>query len=178
MEQGYSLSNIFKNTTKKQRIAFIIVLVVIIALISVLFMLVGASEETAEETTDSEEEVALFEGVAGDTIENEEEGDGTKIDVPVSTDYNSKHSYTLIDYLPKGEYKFLTGEESFVNSITYYIIKENTAVDKGIVVSVDVCDVKGNKKAANDYLKSLPIDLSEYVIVYQTHGSDVPCDMH
>ena len=178
MEQGYSLSNIFKNTTKKQRIAFIIVLVVIIVLISVLFMLVGASGETAEETTNPEEEFVLFEGVNGDVIDKEESEESTKVEVPVSTDYSSKHRYTLIDFLPKGEYKFLTGEESFVNSITYYIIKENTAVDKGIVVSVDVCDVKGNKKAANDYLKSLPIDLSEYVIVYQTHGSDVPCDMH
>ena len=29
----------------------------------------------------------------------------------------------------------------------------------------------------NEYLKNLPVDLSEYLIVYQEHTGDVPCDV-
>lgn len=186
----YSFGNVLKNMTKQQKIGAITFLAIIGFLIIVLFVLIAKPDNASlgdTEDGEAEENISateiVEEGINGSIIEsgsnNAGNSDGAgleKIQVPVSTDYDDEHEYTLIDYLPKGEYMFQLGEESDENMVTYYYISENTAVDKGIVVSVDACDEDNNKAAANEYLRTLPVDLSEYTIVYQTHMSDIPCE--
>lgn len=179
MQQEYGIKNIFKNTTRGQKVvAGLFVLIVVILVVVLIVLVMGNAEEDLSDDDGSGDNGAteVVEGTQGlDT------GDGggnvQNVEVPVSTKFEENHNYTLIEYLPKGEYAFLNGEESDEDSVVYYYISENTAIDKGIVVSVDSCDEEGNTTKANDYLKSLPVDLSEYVIVYETHTGDVPCDV-
>lgn len=178
MQQEYGIKNILKNTTRGQKITVVLFLLIVVVLVVVLIVL--ATGETEEELGDGESgdgTVVVSEGTQGLDADGENSENGNLVEVPVSTKFEENHNYTLIEYLPKGEYAFLNGEESDEDSVVYYYISENTAIDKGIVVSVDSCDEEGNTTKANDYLKSLPVDLSEYVIVYETHVGDVPCDV-
>ena len=177
MEKTNLIQNLSKNLTRTQKIGIGIFLVLIVMLLMVVISFSNnfqrkPTQEDGETISGGNQE----ETVEGATWGNLMDGNDAKIQVPISTDYNEDHVYTLNNYLPKGDYNFLMGEESMQGFIEYYIIKENTAIDKGIIVSVDSCNVEENKIAANAYLKQLPVDLSDYVIVYRTHVGDVPCN--
>ena len=187
MEQGYSLGNIFRNTTKKQRIGFGLAFVIIVVLVIILFLLVGLPQENSDNTDNngSTEELiedgigsaSFEEGVSGADLNKGNNDEDNSVNVPVSVDYNENHEYTLIEYIPKSKYDYITYGDNQHGLRAYWVINENTAIKKGIGVSVDSCDVEGNKVAANNYLKSLPVDLSDYFIVYRVHEGDIPCDV-
>ena len=187
MEQGYSLGNILKNTTKKQRIGFGLAFVVIVALVVILFVMIGTPQESSDEAGDNggaseevaeTEQIVLGEGVAGTALAEDGNDEKTaSAQVPVSTEYNERHKYTLVDYMPSAIYDFKEYGDGQSGTRIYWEIVENTAIEKGIVVKLDSCDEAGNKALANEYLRSIPVDLSDYVIVYQVRVGGVPCDV-
>lgn len=194
MERSYSLGNAFKNMTGKQKIAFGLVFVIIVVLVVVLLLVIGTpngdngeadgdydvtdSDYYSEEATEPEDETTELEnGIVGASVIGSDVNGDANAMVPVSVDYNEDHDYLLIDYIPISKYDYITYGNNQHGVRAYWIINENTAIDKGLVISVDSCDVEGNNAAANEYLRSLPVDLSDYVFVYRVHEGNVPCNI-
>ena len=140
MSSDYSIKNIFEKSNKNQVIAFMAGVVIVILLMILVVLLVSGKP--------SDEEGGV------EVVQNEPS---------VSTEYNEEHEYTLDEYLPWTNYDYLE-DESGVE--VKYNIEENTAIPKGIVVTVSGCDEETNKANANNYLATLPIELSEYEISY------------
>lgn len=178
-KENFSIKNLLVNLTKKQKIGIGLFLV-IVAIVAMVFsaMINSVHEDISDESkgdTTEEIDITIGEGTVWSTS-GAEDKESTKVETPVSTDYSDSHEYSLIDYVPTSNYKYIVYDGGY-GTRNYWWITENTAIEKGIVVSVDSCDVAGNTAAANEYLKSLPVDLSDYIIVYQTHTSDVPCEV-
>lgn len=176
---NYSIKNLLINLTKKQKLG-IVAFLVLLAIVAMIFAGLVGSLQT--DLSDDEEEVVENSAPVSEGVKWEDNSDGNSenvesVEVPVSTDYNENHEYTLIDYLPSSRFINMDYGNDQHGVRGYWVISENTAVEKGIVVSVDSCDVEGNTASANEYLKGLPVDLSEYTIVYETHVGDVPCDV-
>ena len=183
MEQEYSFKNLFQNMNRRQKIGLAVFVVVVVILIAVLTMMAGTLNEMSDGESDNGEEAELVEQEATETAEGVSGGilsngpdSNENITVPIKTNYDETHEYSLIEYLPVGKYNVEEGDESEEGVVAYYYIEENTAIDNGIVITVDSCNVEENQRMANDYLKSLPVDLSGYIIVYQTDVSDLPCE--
>ena len=84
--------------------------------------------------------------------------------------YNNTFSLDL--YLPYIVYP--EGYDDNTVAAPNYMISgdENT---KTLDIMISECDVEGFKKAAWDYLNSLPIDFSEYQVNYEINKVDVRC---
>jgi len=80
--------------------------------------------------------------------------------------YNNTYSLDL--YLP------YTVDSTYEDAAPNVYIEGNE-IDKTILVMVSACDAEKYKKMAMDYLKSTPIKLSEYEIIYEVNGTDVIC---
>lgn len=171
-----SLHNLVVNLTKKQKLGMVALIAIIVILVIVLAVVVNQSQDDVSDgSEEGQMNTETAAGVSGDNINNEDEAVG--IEVPVSTDYQSSHVYTLRDYLPKDKYDFKEFGDGETGARVYWSISENTAIEKGIVVRVDSCNEERNKASANEYLRTIPVDLSEYTIVYQVATGDVPCDV-
>ena len=149
------IHNLFANLKPNQKIAIGLGLIIIIVLFALIASFISTNHSN---TNDDPTSVTDIQGVT------------------VSTEYNEEHSYTLDEYLPASEYEYVDVDGGY-GVVEYWMIEENTAIEKGIVVSVDSCDVEKYTAAANEYLKSLQIDLSEYDITYQTHVGIAPCEI-
>ncbi len=175
--ENFSIKDLLRNLTNNQKLGIIAFLTItIIATI----MIVGLVNTLQNNTSNKETEKnsgSTSSGIKWDDISNRNQEEIETVDVPVSTEYNEEHEYTLIDYLPSSKYGYKDYGDNQHGVRGYWIISENTAIEKGIVVSVDDCDVAGNTAAANEYLDNLPVDLSGYTVVYQTHVGDVPCNI-
>ena len=145
MSSIYSVRNVFEKDNKG-KVVIIIVGVVIVILIMILIVLLvsGKYEDNSIQGNSSDVEV-------------------TQDEIPVSTEYNEEHRYTLNDYLPWTNYDYL---EDGSGVDVKYDIAENTAISKGIVVTVSGCDEETNKANAKAYLSTIPVDLNEYEISY------------
>lgn len=180
-----SVSNLVQNLSKKQKLGIAVLIVVIVVLAMVFAAMANQVQEDISGNPEEEQiTVETATGVSGDSISggSDENGDGNgteakSVEVPVSTDYNERHEYTLSDYLPASKHEYVDYGDDESGIVDYWWVTENTVVEKGIVVSADDCDEKENTAAANEFLSNLPVDLSEYTIVYQTHTGSVPCDV-
>lgn len=174
-----SIHNLSQNLTKSQKIGICAVFVICILLIVLASLSLTAPSDNITENDAIEDNVttATVALDKGTKYNNGDIGsaDQTTVEVPASTDYNEDHIYLLTDYLPYD--KYVLDYDGSGNSRMYFSIMENTAVDKGIVVSADSCGIEENIAAANEYLNSIPVDLSDYVIVYQTHTDEAPCNL-
>ena len=146
MSSNYSIKNIFEKSNRNQVISFIAGVAIVILLMILVILLV--SNRSFDEGGETEE------------VQNE---------TPVSTEYNEEHKYTLDEYLPWTNYDYL---EDGSGVEVKYNIEENTAIPKGIVVTVSGCDEEANKTNADNYLATLPIELDEYEISYIVEGCE------
>ena len=185
MDETNSLKNLFTNLSFKQKIGILAAIILIIVLIIMVVALVP--KDSLEDKGDSTSQESSLEPQSssatiekGTKWENTDAGSETteEADIPTSTEYNENHTYTLEEYLPASRYEYKNKGDDTYGIRDYWWIMENTAVEKGIVVSVDSCDEEGNTAAAKEYLKSIPIDLSSYYVVYQTHIGEVPCTVN
>ncbi|MBQ2623447.1 hypothetical protein IJG12_03995 [Candidatus Saccharibacteria bacterium] len=152
------LRNLMNNLSSKEKIALGLGLVIIIGfLVCVVLWLSGSQPRDNSDSSDSTSTT-----------------DGQNLSV--STEYNEEHEYTLSDYLPYSEYDYKRNIDGDYFVVEYWAVEENTAAEKGIVVSVDSCESEKNTAAAKQYLDSIPMDLSSYDIVYRTNTIDVPCN--
>ena len=147
MGSNYSIKNIFENADKKRVVGFLLAGVVIVILLVVLILMLASGNETDSGDEQSVEEMQQ------ETL--------------VSTEYNENHEYTLDEYLPWTYYEYL---EDGSGVDVKYDITENTAIPKGIVVTLGGCEEEANRASADAYLNSLPIELDEYEITYLVKG--------
>ena len=147
MGSNYSIKNIFENADKKRVVGFLLAGVVIVILLVVLILMLASGNETDSGDEQSVEEIQQ------ETL--------------VSTEYNENHEYTLDEYLPWTYYEYL---EDGSGVDVKYDITENTAIPKGIVVTLGGCEEEANRESADAYLNSLPIELDEYEITYLVKG--------
>lgn len=178
--ENISIRNLLRNLTKNQKLGIIVFLIIIAIIVAIVAGFVNNIQNDSPSNNEEEtakNSVPVSSGIKWSDTSDGNQEESERIEVPVSTEYNEEHEYTLIEYLPfaRFTYKDYGYDQHGVRG--YWIITENTAVEKGIVVSVDNCDVKGNTAAANEYLRNLPVDLSGYTVVYQTHIGNVPCDV-
>ena len=144
MSNLYNVKNVFEKGNKGQVVVMIAGVVIVILIVILVILLVGDKSED-------------------DNIQSNNNVEVTQDEIPVSTEYNKDHEYTLNDYLPWTNYDYL---EDGSGVDVKYDITENTAIPKGIVVTVNGCDEETNKANANAYLGTIPVDLSEYEISY------------
>lgn len=144
MSSIYSVRNVFEKDNKGKVVIIIVGVVIVILVVILVILLVGDKSED-------------------DNIQSNNNVEVTQDEIPVSTEYNEEHKYTLDDYLPWTNYDYL---EDGSGVDVKYDIAENTAIPKGIVVTVSGCDEETNKANANAYLGTIPVDLSEYEISY------------
>ena len=178
-ENNYSIANLHTNLTKKQ-IAGFITLIIIVGLI--IWGVISIANTITQGNSATETEQAIDPNIptsAGSKWgEDERDSNNTEdITVPVQTTYREDHEYTLNDYLPTARYAYLNYGENSTVMRDYWWIMENTAIQNGIVISANSCDEAKYTNEAKAYLRSLPIDLSDYVIVYQTHTDEAPCNL-
>ena len=144
MSSIYSVRNVFEKGNRGQVVVIVAGVVIVILIVILVILLVGDKSED-------------------DNIQSNNNVEVTQDEIPVSTEYNEEHKYTLDDYLPWTNYDYL---EDGSGVDVKYDIAENTAIPKGIVVTVSGCDEETNKANANAYLGTIPVDLSEYEISY------------
>ena len=144
MSSIYSVRNVFEKDNKGKVVIIIVGVVIVILVVILVILLVGDKSED-------------------DNIQSNNNVEVTQDEIPVSTEYNEEHKYTLDDYLPWTNYDYL---EDGSGVDVKYDITENTAIPKGIVVTVNGCDEETNKANANTYLSTIPVDLNEYEISY------------
>ena len=149
------IHNLLTNLDRNKKIALVLGIVIIVVLLGFILLSIPKNQSDdnnpGTQTTDDQ-------------------------DTPISTEYNKDHEYTLTDYLPMSDVDYVKDTDGDYNVVEYWSISENTAVEKGIVITVDSCNVEENTAAAKEYLESTTINLSEYSIVYQTSISEIPCD--
>ena len=150
------IHNLLANLDRNKKIALVLGIVIIIVLLGFILLSIPNSQSNEDNDTDAQ------------TTDDQ--------DTLVSTEYNEDHEYTLNDYLPMSDVSYVKDAEGDYNTVIHWSISENTAIEKGIVVTVDSCNVEENIAAAKEYLESTTMDLSKYSIVYQTDISDIPCD--
>ena len=144
MSSIYSVRNVFEKGNRGQVVVIVAGVVIVILIVILVILLVGDKSED-------------------DNIQSNNNVEVTQDEIPVSTEYNKDHEYTLNDYLPWTNYDYL---EDGSGVDVKYDITENTAIPKGIVVTVNGCDEETNKANANTYLSTIPVDLNEYEISY------------
>ena len=144
MSNLYNIKNVFEKGNRSQVIVMIAGVVIVILIVILVILLVGDKSED-------------------DNIQSNNNIEVTQDEIPVSTEFNKEHEYTLNGYLPWTNYDYL---EDGSGVDVKYDIAENTAIPKGIVVTVSGCDEETNKANANAYLSTIPVDLSEYEISY------------
>lgn len=192
MEQGYSLSNIFNNTTRKQRIGFGIIVVVIIVLLVILVVLVMNS---SQDDSVNDEEGQQADGVVdvtedtyvddqGYTVTQETTtyADGGK--VITETKMDEYGNVTTVDpslittYFPYQVVRKHTSEDlidaGFDSTLRYSLHLDEES--KTINAMIEDCDVEGDKALVEQYISSIPLDLSAYTVNYETFSEDAFCE--
>ena len=188
MEQGYSLSNIFKNTTKKQRVGFFLFLIVVAILFIILIALVmsGTSDNSDEGDSDGQTE-----SVTEDAYVNEQGYTVTQV-ITTNADGSQTITETKMDeygnvtttdpnlittYFPYQVMRRHTSED-LINSGFEYTLRYSLGLDeaeKVINATIEYCDEEGDKVLVQQYLDSIPLDLSEYTVNYETFRADAFC---
>ena len=192
MEKGYSLSNILKNMTKKQKIGFGLAFVVIVILLILLVVLVASSPENNEVNNDEGQTDDGVTDVVEDTYVDEQGytvtqttttyADGGK--VITETKMDEYGNVTTVDpslittYFPYQVMREHTSKD-LVDAGFDYTLKYSLQLDeeaKVITATIEYCDVEGDKALVRQYINSIPLDLSEYTVNYGTFAEDAFCE--
>ena len=194
MEQGFSFGNIFKNMTKQQKIASLLFVVIVVVLLIVLGVLLsgmqtGSFDENGEWVSDdagqSDQPV-----VEEETYENDEGYTVTK-----KTTINPDGTVTIIETKMDEYGNVTTVDPDLITSyFPYQVMRKHDNLDeeweytlryslqldeeaKAINATIEYCDVDGDKALVEQYINSIPLDLSGYTVNYETFAEDAICDV-
>lgn len=194
MEKGYSLSNLFKNMTKNQKIGVLVVIAIIVILIIILASLMAGGEqiidgavsngetEQSEDGTSVEEETYVNDEGYTVTKEITTYADGGKIITETKEDEYG--NVTTVDpslittYFPYQVMRKHTSED-LLDSGFEYTLRYSLSLDEGAKVinaTIEFCDVEGDKALVQEYINSIPLDLSAYTVNYETFSEDAFCE--
>ena len=194
MEKGYSLSNLFKNMTKNQKIGVLVVIAIIVILIIILASLMAGGEqiidgavsngetEQSEDGTSVEEETYVNDEGYTVTKEITTYADGGKIITETKEDEYG--NVTTVDpslittYFPYQVMRKHTSED-LLDSGFEYTLRYSLSLDEEanvIHATIEFCDVEGDKALVQEYINSIPLDLSAYTVNYETFAEDAFCE--
>ena len=194
MEKGYSLSNLFKNMTKNQKIGVLIAIAIIVILIIISASLMAGGEqiidgavsnsetEQSEDGTSVEEETYVNDEGYTVTKEITTYADGGKIITETKEDEYG--NVTTVDpslittYFPYQVMRKHTSED-LLDSGFEYTLRYSLSLDeeaKVINATIEFCDVEGDKALVQEYINSIPLDLSAYTVNYETFAEDAFCE--
>lgn len=184
MQQGYSIKNIWRNMTRRQKIGAGLFLVIIVLLIAFLAVLANDFVQTQNNGEDGGEQAEEVEETYTDdrgvtfTVTEEEvvEGDGETI--ISGTKMDEYGNVTTIDpnlittYIP---YQVMREHNGWVSTLRYALSfnEDNAFV---IDASIEFCDEENDKALVQQYLDSIPVDLSGYTINYEPFSEDAICE--
>lgn len=200
MEHSYSLKNALTNLTTKQKIgiglAITLVLVLSLALIALI------SSNIGQDNTTEEDEITSYINEDGYEVSVEtytdEEGGKTKIEtytddegriITIETHTNTSGE-TTVTGTKEDEYGNITTIDP--NLVTtyfpYLVVREHSDAEptlhyyvgadensKIIRATIEYCAVEEDKALVEQYIRSIPIDLSSYTIEYTISETDIYC---
>jgi len=194
MEAGYNLGNVLRNMTKKQKIGAVVFLAVIIILVIILMFLMFGDQQATDESSGDGDSVGQNEAanVKEETYENDDGYTVTKKTtiyengetVVTETKMDEYGNVTTVDpdlittYFPYQVMRKHTSEE-LVDSGFDYTLRYSLDLDEEariITAIIEYCDVEADKALVQQYLDSIPLDLSVYTVSYETFSEDAICE--
>ena len=195
--------NISEKLTKPQKVGVVLGIVIIVLLLVFVLLLTdglfnggGGSEleeEVVEETYVEDGDTVIKETRRDEegnvtVVETREESDGSTVTVEtytntegdVTTTGTKEDAYgnvTTLDpalittYFP---YQVMREHEGGDPTLRYYV-----AVDEGsktISALIEACDEEGDKALVQQYINSIPLNLSSYTINYESFDEDAICE--
>ena len=175
-QQGYSITNLWRNLSGKEKLGFGLGILIIIGLIIGLgFMLFGnTNEEVLEPGTTTEESYVNDDGdtVTKTTVVSED-GEATVTE----TKKDEWGNVTTVDpnlittYFPYQEER---PHDDMEGTLRFYLDVDTE--NKVISASIEECDTEGDKELVQQYLDSIPVDISEYKVEYNPFYIDAECE--
>ena len=159
----------------KQKIGLLVAGLVIISLVVVLVavLLVGDSE-VSDRVVDETEGTYVNEN--GDTVTVETVTNESGATTTRETKEDAYGNVTTTDpglittYFP---YQVVREHEGYGATMRYFLGVDSEK--KTIKAMVEECDVEGDKALVEAYIDSIPLDLSEYTVNYETFTVDAVC---
>ena len=205
MEQGYSVGNIFKNLSAKQKLGFVALAVVIVVL-GVVLMVVAQSGDSGELVNGGGDDIlnGTYTNEQGNTVKVEtekdrngntvttktsedDEGNVTTTKIVTDKDGNKTTTEVVVDeygnerttdpkllttYFP---YQVMRKHDNYEPTLRYFV--DVNEEEKIIEAIVEACDEEEDKKLVKQYVDSVPLDLSAYVVNYELASEDAICDV-
>lgn len=195
MKTGYSFGNILRNMTKKQKVGAVVFLVIIVVLALVLILLVMSGQQAADETTGDDGGNTGQSDVASVKEESyvDDEGYTVTKEITTYTDGSTSVNETKMDdygnvttvnpelitsYFPYQVMRKHTSED-LVESGYDYTLRYSLGLDeeaRTIMATIEYCDIETDKALVQQYIDSIPLDLSAYTVNYETFSEDAICD--
>lgn len=151
--------NLYNNLTQKQKIGIVAIFFVIV----IILVIVGIAVSTQQ----SENKDQLLDD-SSEYIEDEDY-DPDYVD-PEKTPIEGGDQSSIETFLPHAVFV----EEEDFSALRYYI-EEDAESDNVINVMFSACDEATSKTLAQEYLDSIPLDLSGYTINYEPVEEDAYC---
>lgn len=178
---GYSLGNLVKNLTVAQKLGIGLGFVIIILLLVFVGFLVGdmSSNEQENDNNDNSSEIVeeTYTDENGYTVTTNTYINESGEKVTEGTKKDEYGNVTTLDpnlittYFP---YQVVRKHQEPMNATLRYYLAVNEET-KTIKALVEECDVAGDQALVQQYVDSIPLDLSEYTIVYDTFVNNAIC---
>lgn len=174
--QGYNIGNLWRNLSVKEKLGFGLGFLIIIGLIvGLYFMIFGGGEEVLEPGTTTEE---TYVNEKGDTVTKvttvDEGGEATVTE----TKEDEWGNVTTVDpslittYLP---YQVAREHEGEIETLRYFLYIDDDN-DKLIHAMIEDCDEENDRALVEQYINSIPLDMSGYTVEYETFYEDAVCE--
>ena len=184
MKQDYSIKNLFNNLTTKQIIIFGASIIVVILLLVLSIMLSGDSGSTEDGGFGNENSSEVATGE--ETYTDEQGYTVTKVTttdengdiVVVETKMDNYGNVTTVEpslittYFP---YQIMREHEGMESTLRYFLSINDE--EKTIDALIEYCDEEGDKALVQEYINSIPIDLSSYTVNYESFSEDAICSV-
>ena len=169
---SHPFQNLLTNLKPNQKIAIILGIIILISIIMVLPNLfqnngdIGGNPNESESYTDDQ----------GYTISTRTEINDRGEEVTITTREDPYGNVTTTDpslittYFP---YQVMREHKEWTSTLRFYLSISQT--DKIIYANIEDCDIENDKKLIQDYINSIPIDLSSYSIEYEITSVDTDC---
>ena len=185
--------NLMQNLSTKQKIGFGLAFVVILSLLIIFMVLVmgiGSNETSVD--NDNAEQGSKIVDVTEDTYTNEQGytvtqeittyADGGKVITETKMDeygnITTADPNLITTYFPYQVVRRHTSEDlidwGFEYTLRYQLQLDEEA--KIITATIEYCDAEGDKSLVEQYLDSIPLDLSTYIVNYETFAEDAICE--
>ena len=170
--------NLFTNLTRNQKIALCLAVILFISGIIILPQLfqTNQSETNNNDELSNSPKVESYVDEQGYTVTTETitNSKGEESITSTRTDPYGNTTTTdpdlLTTYFP---YQVMRQHKEWTNTLRYYLSVNETK--KTIHAIVEDCDIDQDKAMIQAYIRSIPIDLSDYTVEYELNSVDADC---